>query len=90
MLEHKLCAQTVCAGCFAGLLDELDPCQYQQIAPAVVQAWLQDTSSMEQQQAQLKQEQADLQDGKVALQQLFVAAAAAVRNQAVPPASEDD
>lgn len=65
----------------AGLFDELQPTECRDAASALVQAWLADVSTLEQQQTQLQQQRQEMKDAKHNLQQLFVAAACALRTQ---------
>jgi hypothetical protein len=74
MLIHD-CALLVAAG----ILGELQQDQCADTATAIVQAWLQEVSPTEQQQADLQAQRVHLQETKAGLQHLFVAAAAAVR-----------
>jgi hypothetical protein len=61
----------------AGILGELQQDQCADTATAIVQAWLQEVSPTEQQQAELQAQR--VQETQAGLQHLFVAAAAAVQ-----------
>lgn len=66
---------------FAGLFDELGPTACTQMAPAIVQAWLADVGTTEQQQAEVEEQKQELQEAHSGLQHLLVAAACALRGK---------
>lgn len=69
------------AHALTGLFDELGPTACTQMAPAIVQAWLADVGTTEEQQAQIEEQQQELQEAHSGLQHLLVAAACALRGK---------